>query len=226
MKKKVTDQRRHGFSLIELMVVIAIVAIPILAVGILAASGKKSFQQTYNSIHKPIREDAMAAMTAFGTIARKSNRSNYQVYKISNGAYTVAVPPYKQDVASGQAVEFRYWEQPFDPANPGVNTLDVTNTGTNYALFYLDDRELKVDYGTVVKGVGGIQDGVRITSHRTSTRVLSGHVDLTAGTDLFSHTISGGAGMGSVRMNIVLTDEDGESVEIKTSALLRMNWPR
>lgn len=226
MKTKVSRTRNHGFSLIELMVVVAIVAIPLLAVGILAAGGSRSFQQTYNSIHKPIKEDAMATMAAFGTIGRKSNRSNYKVYKISSGVYTEAVPPEGQEIAIGQAVEFRYWEQIFDPQNPADDALEVTNTGTHYALFYLDGNELKVDYGKVNSGAAAIQSSSRTTSNLIRTVVLARDVDLSAGSDLFSHNVVGGTGTGAVRLNMLLTDDDGESVEVKTSVLLRMNWPR
>lgn len=226
MKTKVYRSRNHGFSLIEMMIVVAIIAIPILAVGILAAGGSRSFQQTYDSIHKPIKEDAMATMTAFGTIGRKSNRSNYRVFKISSGVYTEAEPLLNEEIATGQAVEFRYWQQPFDPQNPGDDVLEVTNTGTHYALFYLDGDQLKADYGTVVNGLAGVQGGSRTTSNIINTVLLARDVNLSAGSEIFNHNVVGGTGMGSVRMNMVLTDDDADSVEIKTSVLLRMNWPR
>lgn len=208
------------------MVVVAILAIPILAVGILAAGGSKSFRQTYNSIHKEIKQDAVAAMTAFSIVGRKSNRSNYQVYTIKNGVYKIAEPAKDEEVAVGQAVEFRYWQDSFDPSNPDEDALAVTNTGTHYALFYLDGQNLKVDYGTVVNGVGGVSGSSRSSGNVLQTVVLSRYVDTTDNTDLFSHTVVGGAGQGSVRMNLLLTDEDGEQAEVKTSTLLRMSWPR
>jgi prepilin-type N-terminal cleavage/methylation domain-containing protein len=226
MRRKSSIHKIHGFTLIEMMVVVAIMAIPLLAVGILAAGGSKSFRQTYNSIHKEVRQDAVAAMTAFSTIARKSNRGNYKVYTVKNGVYAEAQPPNNQEIAVGQAVEFRYWQETFDPDDPGEEALEVSNTGTHYALFYLDGEELKVDYGTVDGGIGGVSGASRSTARILQTVILTRYVDLTESDDIFSHTIIGGAGQGSVRMNIVLTDEDGEQVEIKTSALLRMSWPR
>jgi len=223
---KKTSRLSGAFTLLEVVVTLAILIIPILAVTILAAGGSRSVRQTYNSIHKPIRQDALAAMTAFSTIGRKSNRSNYAVYKIINGVYTVAQPPINQEIASGSAVEFRYWENAFDPAAANADVLEVTNTGTHYALFYLEGRRLKVDYGTVVNGVGGISGGTRRTSSLLRTVTLSEFVDVSKGTEIFSHNVVGGVGMGSVRMNLTLTDSEGESVEVKTSVLLRMNWPR
>ncbi len=217
---------KQGFSLIELMVVVATIAIPILAVGILAAGGSKSFQQTYDSIHKPIKEDALAILTTFGTIGRKSNRSNYKVYRISNGVYTEAQPLPNQETTYGQAVEFRYWDDPFDPANPGAETLEVSNTGTHYVLFYLDGEALKADFGTVSGNTAAILNGSRTTANLDTTQVLTQQVDLTEGTDLFTHDVIGGSGAGCVRLKMTLTDGEDESVEIKTSVQLRMNWPR
>ena len=208
------------------MIVVAILAIPLVAVGILAAGGSRSFRQTYNSIHKEVRQDAVAVMTAFGTVSRQSNRNNYKVYTIKNGVYAEAQPPPKQEIASGQAVEFRYWQDPFDPEHPGENALDISNTGTHYALFYLDGSELKVDYGTVDGDVAGIVGSSRSAARILRTVTLTRFVDLSKTTDLFSHSIIGGAGQGSVRLNLTLADEEGEQVEVKTSVLLRMSWPR
>ncbi|MEJ5258630.1 MAG: prepilin-type N-terminal cleavage/methylation domain-containing protein [Anaerohalosphaeraceae bacterium] len=216
----------RGFTLLEVIVTLAILVIPILAVTILAAGGSRSVRQTYNSIHKPIRQDALAIVTAFSTVGRKSNRSNYTVYKIVNGTYTVAQPLTGQELASGSAVEFRYWQEPFNPANAGSDVLEVTNTGTHYALFYLEGRRLKVDYGRVVNGVGGISGGLRRTGSLLRTVTLTEFVNISRGTEIFSHNVVGGVGMGSVRMNLTLTDNDGDSEEVKTSVLLRMNWPR
>jgi prepilin-type N-terminal cleavage/methylation domain-containing protein len=226
MNRKSFLPKIHGFTLIEMMIVVAILAIPLVAVGILAAGGSRSFRQTYNSIHKEVRQDAVAVMTAFGTVSRQSNRNNYKVYTIKNGVYAEAQPPPKQEIASGQAVEFRYWQDPFDPEHPGENALDISNTGTHYALFYLDGSELKVDYGTVDGDVAGIVGSSRSAARILRTVTLTRFVDLSKTTDLFSHSIIGGAGQGSVRLNLTLADEEGEQVEVKTSVLLRMSWPR
>jgi prepilin-type N-terminal cleavage/methylation domain-containing protein len=226
MNRKSFLPKIYGFTLIEMMIVVAILAIPLVAVGILAAGGSRSFRQTYNSIHKEVRQDAVAVMTAFGTVSRQSNRNNYKVYTIKNGVYAEAQPPPKQEIASGQAVEFRYWQDPFDPEHPGENALDISNTGTHYALFYLDGSELKVDYGTVDGDVAGIVGSSRSAARILRTVTLTRFVDLSKTTDLFSHSIIGGAGQGSVRLNLTLADEEGEQVEVKTSVLLRMSWPR
>lgn len=226
MNRKSFLPKIYGFTLIEMMIVVAILAIPLVAVGILAAGGSRSFRQTYNSIHKEVRQDAVAVMTAFGAVSRQSNRNNYKVYTIKNGVYAEAQPPPKQEIASGQAVEFRYWQDPFDPEHPGENALDISNTGTHYALFYLDGSELKVDYGTVDGDVAGIVGSSRSAARILRTVTLTRFVDLSKTTDLFSHSIIGGAGQGSVRLNLTLADEEGEQVEVKTSVLLRMSWPR
>ena len=217
--------RLKGFSLVELLVVIAIVAIPVLAVGILMTGGFKSYKDTYESVHAEINEDVRVLTSAFGSVGRKSNRSNYTVYWIKEGQFIEAQPLPNHELAVGQAVEFRYWDQPFDPTTVEEDALEATNTGDRYALFYLDDDELKVDYGTVTDGIGAVSGNTRNTANIV-TYVLAHHVDLTGGSGIFSHSVIGGQGSGSVRLHLVLTDDEGRQAEIKTSTLLRIIWPQ
>lgn len=217
--------RQAGFTLVELLVVISIMMIPLTAVGILLAGGAKSYQTTYEVVHCDVREDVLAVTAAFGSVGRKSNRSNYKVYQVDNGRFTEAVPPQNETIAVGQAVEFRYWQQPFDPISAEASALESTSTGDRYALFYLEGRELKVDYGPVISDVGAVRGSYRNTAE-IRTHVLARHVDLSGGSDLFSHTVIGGKGSGAVRLNLVLSDEEGRRAEIKTSTLLRILWPQ
>ncbi|NLH17359.1 MAG: prepilin-type N-terminal cleavage/methylation domain-containing protein [Phycisphaerae bacterium] len=219
-------KRYRGVTLVEVVVTMAVAAIPLLAVGTLLVGAQNSWEQTYATVHKPIREDASILTTAFTTVGRKSNRSLYFVYRINNGAYTVATPPIGSTLAEGQAVEFRYWSDGFDEATATLKSLETTNTGTDYALFYLDGTTLKVDYGKVVGGVGAVSGGQRNTAGMPTTVILAEDVDIQTNDKIFSHTVISGAGQGCVRLNTTLKDEDGDSVEIKTAALCRAVWPR
>lgn len=219
-------RRRRGVTMVEVVVTMAVAALPLLAVGTLLVGAQNSWEQTYASVHKPIREDASILTTAFTTVGRKSNRSLYYVYKVNNGAFTIATPAVGSTLAQGQAVEFRYWADGFDEVSTTLKSLETTNTGTDYALFYLDGTILKVDYGTVVGTVGGVSGGQRNTASVVSTVILAENVDVLTNNKIFSHTVIGGAGQGCVRLNATLKDGDGSRVEIKTATLCRAVWPR
>jgi prepilin-type N-terminal cleavage/methylation domain-containing protein len=219
-------QRNTGFSLIELLVVIAIIAIPILAVGILLSGASRGWQKIYNDTNSEIQQDAAAVLASLQTFGRQANITNYQVYKIQNNSFTVAVPPNGQTVAVGQAVEFRYWQNSFDPANPGSDLLDTANTGTNYVLYYLDGNQLKADFGAVINGVGGVTNNARRTANITSTQILAHNVDIPKTTCLFSHTLVGGQGSGCVNTDLTLTNQQKVSVDVTFATMLRSAWPR
>jgi prepilin-type N-terminal cleavage/methylation domain-containing protein len=224
LRKK--NGRTKAFSLIELMVVVLIAAIPIIAVGILLSGSSRGWERIYEDTNSPVRQDAMAIMTSLQNFGRQANITNYQIYHIQASSFTAAVPPTGQAVASGEAVEFRYWQVTFDPANPDLNILATTNTGTHYALYYLDGTNLKVDFGQVVNGIGGVSGSSRQTAHILSTQTLTRNVNLTETTRLFSHTIVGGNGNGCVNTELTLTNAENVSVEIKFATMLRSAWPR
>ena len=226
MDNRHRGNERSAFTLIEMIVTMAIAAIPILAVCTLLLGGQKGWQDSYDAVHKEIQQDALATMTTFGTIGRQSNRMNYRVYRISGGTFTQAVPPMGSTVARGQAVEMRYWDDGFDASGISMDTLETTNTGTHYALFYLDGDDLKVDFGQVANDIGGVSGGARVTTGLIQTQVLAHDVDTATNDEVFAHTVIGGEGQGSVRMDLTLRDSDGQTVEVKTATLLRIVWPR
>jgi hypothetical protein len=213
--------------MVELVVTMAISSILVLAVGGLLVSGNRTWQRTYNSAHKKIKEDADAVTVAFGSMGRKANRLGYIIYNINGGTFTPAVPgtPNPQEVVSGNAVEFRFWDVELD-ATDSHRVMDVTKTATAYALFYLKDGQLKVDYGPYPPGAVPAGGGNRNTSNITTT-VLAENVSTDPGIGAFSHTTLNGVGQGSVRINIILTDPaDGESIKVMTATLMRNIWPR
>jgi prepilin-type N-terminal cleavage/methylation domain-containing protein len=218
--------RTKGFTLIEMIVAIAIVAIPIVAVGILLSGASRGWEKIYEDTHSAIRQDAMAVMASLQNFGRQANICNYQVYAIKNNVFTIAVPPNGQTAATGQAVEFRYWQQTFNPEDPGVNPLDTDNMGTHYALYYLDNNVLKVDFGKVVNGIGGVNGTARQTNNIISTQTLASDVNPIKTTRLFSHTVVGGQGNGCINTELTLTNIEKTSIEIKFATMLRAAWPR
>jgi hypothetical protein len=213
--------------MMELVVTMAISLILMSAIGILLVSGNRTWQQTYNSAHKKIKEDADIVTTAFGSMGRKANRLGYIIYNINGGTFTPAVPSPSnpQEVVSGNAVEFRYWDVELDETD-SHKVMDVTKMATAYAFFYLVDGRLKVDYGSYPPGAVPTGGGTRNTSNIT-TMVLAENVSTDPSIGAFSHTTLNGVGQGSVRINIILTDPaDGESIKVMTATLMRNIWPR
>lgn len=216
---------QKGFSLVELIMSMAMASILVLATGILLLGNSRAYRQVYTSIHDPIQQDSRALTAAFGAVGRKSNRTNYKVYEVFGNSFTEAVPPSGQTIAVGQAVEFRYWDSPFYELSQNMDEMDIADTGSNYALFYLDDDKLYVDYGTVVDGVGGVVNGSRKTSN-IETQCLVQKVDTSEGEDIFSHEIVGGVGNGCVSLNLTLINDKGQTINVKMATLVRVVWPQ
>ena len=218
---------RVGVTIIELVITMAISTMLISVVGILLVSGQRAWNRTYNSAHKQIKEDAQDVMITFSSIGRKSNRIDYTIYDITGSTFTPAVPQTSdpEEVVSGDAVEFRYWDVELD-SEDSHQLMDVTKTATAYALFYLDDDKLKVDYGPYPPGAVPEGGGSKNSSDIMTT-TLAENVSTDPNIGAFSHTTLNGVGQGCVRINITLTDpEDGDSIRVMTATMLRNIWPR
>ena len=218
---------RSGLSIIELVITMAISTMLISVVGILLVSGQRAWNRTYNSAHKQIKEDAQDVMITFSSIGRKSNRIDYTIYDISGSTFTAAVAQTAnpEEVVSGDAVEFRYWDVELD-ASDSHQLMDVTKTATAYALFYLDDDKLKIDYGPYPPGAVPEGGGSKNSSDITTT-TLAENVTTDPNIGVFSHTTLNGVGRGCVRINAILTDpEDDESIRVMTATMMRNIWPR
>ena len=217
----------RGFTLIELAIATSITSVLVLVVGGLLITGQRAWEHTYGLAHKQIKEDAEVVMTAFGSIGRRANRVDYAIYDITGSTFTPSVPQgtTPEEVVSGDAVEFRYWDVELDAVD-SFGLMDVTKTATAYALFYLDGSRLKVDYGPYPPGAVPAGSGARNISNVT-TVVLAENVSADPDSGAFSHTTLNGVGRGSVRINITLTDpDDGDSVKCTTATLMRNIWPR
>lgn len=219
---------RCGFTSIELVITSVISVIIILSAGVLLVGGNRAWQKTYNSANKKIKLDADAITIAFGSMGRRANRLNYFIYKVNGGVFTPALPQTaNEEVVSGNAVEFRYWDVELDKTD-SHDLMDVGKLATAYALFYLDGKKLKVDYGPYPPGAVPAGGGGRNTAG-VRTIVLAENVSADPNSDAspFSHTTVSKVGQGSVRINCLLTDpDDGEVINVKTSTFLRNIWPR
>lgn len=217
-------QRRSstGLSQIELVVAMAIAFIVMLTTAILVQSGYRGWNQIYNNTNAESRLGALDTMTALGSIGRKSNKVDYRMYKkLSSGYYQRATPlANPEEVVEGNAVEFRYWDGDLraDFMDPDVNA-------TTYALFYLDNGQLKINYGPYPPGgideaSGTIRSGTGITTTTLTKNISSVK---------FSHTTKNmaGDGKGCVRMKLVITDPNtGLSKTTIAATLMRNVWPQ
>ncbi|MBL7152511.1 MAG: hypothetical protein ISS79_02250 [Phycisphaerae bacterium] len=205
----------------------AVTAVLVLVIGILFLTGNRAWQRSYAAANSRIKQDATGISLAFGSIGRRSSRLDYVLYNTTGDTLRPALPKTTnpEEVVWGDAIEFRYWDVPLDESD-SHNLLDVTKTGTAYALFYLDDTQLKVDYGPYPPGAAPKGGGPRNTAGVT-TQVLAENVSTENEGGAFSHTTLNGIGQGSVRIDVILTDPGGDEViNLTTATLLRSIWPR
>ena len=218
---------RPGMTLVEMVMTSALALILALSVSMLLNSGSEAWVQTYNTSFSQNAQNASAIVTTFGSIGRKSNRASYILYHINNGVFTPIQASSSQSTALvvGDAVEFRYWDVELD-ATDSHHLMDPSKIATAYALFYLQNGQLKVDYGAYPPGAVPAGGGARNTTNVTTTVLASNaSVDSTAGP--FSHTAVSGMGDGCVRLNVILTDSTtGDHTKVVTAALMRNLWPR
>ena len=217
--------KRNGFTLIELMVAIALGCIVMLPVAMLIQSGYQSWNQTYKTANAPSQLDSIATTISFGTIGRKSNKDSsnqngYYVYQVAGSTFTAAPPVNLLDpdeILTGQAVEFRYW------------STDLTAgmlTPTRYALFYLDNGQLKLDIGTSTGGpTGGAINAAHNRVACPNPTILAKNVVSVA----FTHTkkTPAGGGWGCVRMKLIIKDPNDKGPKTVIAATyIRNVWPQ
>ena len=216
--------KRNGFTLIELMVAMAIGFIVMLPVAMLIQSGYRSWNQTYATANCNSQLDSIAITTSFGTIGRKSNKNDYYVYQVTGSTFTRVTPVANpEEILTGQAVEFRYWSTDLTAA-----MLTSTSVADCYALFYLDNGQFKLDLGTSTGGpTGGAINAFkqRVTGSGVNTTTLANHVTSVA----FTHTAKdmAGDGKGCVRMNLTINDPaDNKSKTVIAATYIRNVWPQ
>jgi prepilin-type N-terminal cleavage/methylation domain-containing protein len=215
--------RKRGFTLIEIVVAMAAGLIVVLIVGSLLVSGQRSWARAFNYANSKPQIDALASTITFGSIGRKSNRNNYALYEVSGEQFEqVPLPTNPEQVITGQAVEFRYWD-----GDLSTDIMDTSITATAYALFYLEGDKLMLDLGPYPPGgPGGVNgSGHRIEGPSVTTMTLVENVVNIK----FSHTTRdlNGDGKGCVRMNVTVLDPNssGTATTITAATLMRNVWP-
>jgi len=225
--RRATLRGRSGFTIIETSISTIASGILVLVIGVLFFSGNRAWQKTYAAANSRIKQDATAVSLAFGSIGRRANRLDYMLYTMSGDILEPALPETSdpEEVVWADAVEFRYWDVPLDDSD-SHKLVDVTKTATAYALFYLDDSRLKVDFGPYPPGAAPTDGGSKNTSGVT-TQVLAENASPANNRGAFSHTTVNSIGQGSVKIDIILTDPvTGESINVSTATLMRNIWPR
>lgn len=227
MMRERWNSLRSGMAMVELVIAGSIALIVISAAGILLDGGNRAWLATYDSVFGQAKDDATTITSAFGHVARKSNRISYVLYHVDQGNFTPVLPDpsVPEAVVSGDAVEFRYWDVELD-AGDSHGIMDTDKIATAYALFYLDNGQFKVDYGPYPPGAVPDGGGQRRTTGVT-TVVLAHSVSAGPTIAPFSHTMQAGVGLGCVRLNVLVTDPNsGQTNRVMTAALMRNIWPR
>ncbi len=220
-----TRKQQSGITIVELALSMALSTLVVLTSGILLVNGHKSWQRTYDQVNDPIRQDARMVMIAFGAMGRKANRLNYTIYERINGQYVKAMPQMQdtEELVYGEAVEFRYWDVPLDQQD-SHNLLNESKTATAYAFFYIENDQLRVDYGDFPPGA--VVNGLRNTTN-VKTVTLAENVSQPDMSHTFSHTMLNDIGQGCVRIDLYLEDgQTGKSTHVKTATMLRNVWPK
>ncbi len=210
----------RGFSLIELVITMALTMIVVLIVGSLLKSGHLSWARAFNYANSSSHLNAIETTVMFGNIGRKSNKMDYALYEISStGRFDpVPLPDNLEEIVKGQAVEFHYWDTELTK-----DIMDISITGTAYALFYLDDDKLMLDIGPYPPGAIDAF-GNRLTGGSVTTVTLAQNVS-----DLeFTHTTRSlnGDGKGCVRISMTISDPfDNSQTTVTAATLMRNVWP-
>ncbi|MFA5553781.1 MAG: hypothetical protein WCZ89_07445 [Phycisphaerae bacterium] len=216
---KTNKNTKNGLTLTEMILAMATSFIVLLTSAIVILSGQRCWSATYRRNNSVLNVETIAATALFGTLGRKANKTNYEVYRVQDGKFTRALPISEpEEVVFGNAVEFRYWDKELS-----ADVMKTEITATAYVLLYLEDEQLKADYGTYPPGAID-ENGKKRTGNDIKTSVLVQNV-----TSLrFSHTTQNlqGQGKGSVRMRLTATDPvTGEEKVILAATLLRNVWP-
>ncbi len=115
IKKRLTASR--GFTLIELMIAMAITIIVVLAIGVALVDGQRGWSIQYDRIYSDVVTDGYVARRKFDAVMRNASRDKFLL-----------------DDAGG-------WVEVYYYANDTSTVVD------RYARFYVANGNLNVEYG-------------------------------------------------------------------------------
>ncbi len=118
IKKRLTASR--GFTLIELIIAMAITLIVVLAIGMALVDGQRGWSTQYNRIYSDVVTDGYVARRKFDAVMRKASREKFEI-----------------DPA-GSWVEVYYYAD------------DTSTVVDRYARFSTANGNLNVEYGQLV----------------------------------------------------------------------------
>jgi hypothetical protein len=144
MRQKPQTIRAGGFTLTEVVTVIAMAGIITLGVGVLLANGQKSWGTLTERVYGDSAIDSFAAQKAFDTVCRKASLRK-QVLS-----------------AAGDSLELYYW-----------NTSSTASTPENYARFYQSTDQVFVEHGTMQTGTWQPDDGASVTTIKLADDIES-----------------------------------------------------
>jgi prepilin-type N-terminal cleavage/methylation domain-containing protein len=115
--------KRNGFTLVELIVAMALVFVMTLGAGVLLANSQKKWNALYTQVNDPASTDGFVVQRAFENVCRKSS---------SEFCYISW---------SEKWILLFYWED--------GSTKEIPE---NYALIYLDGSNVRANYGKLFPG--------------------------------------------------------------------------
>ena len=166
IKKRLTASR--GFTLIELMIAIAIMVIVVLAIGVALVDGQRGWNYMYDRIYSDVVTDGYVARRKFDAVMRKASRDKFlldpaggwvEVYYYANDASTV-VDRYARFYASGGKLNVEYGQ--LDPK--ATDTIETVCGNVSSCTFVQLGRSIQM----ILKLDNGTQTNTLITSAVTN----------------------------------------------------------
>ena len=166
IKKRLAASR--GFTLIELMIAIAIMVIVVLAIGVALVDGQRGWNYMYDRIYSDVVTDGYVARRKFDAVMRKASRDKFlldpaggwvEVYYYANDASTV-VDRYARFYTSGGKLNVEYGQ--LDPK--ATDTIETVCENVSSCTFVQLGRSIQM----ILKLDNGTQKNTLITSAVTN----------------------------------------------------------
>ncbi len=166
INQRLTSSR--GFTLIELMIAIAIMVIVVLAIGVALVDGQRGWNYMYDRIYSDVVTDGYVARRKFDAVMRKASRDKFlldpaggwvEVYYYANDASTV-VDRYARFYASGGKLNVEYGQ--LDPK--ATDTIETVCGNVSSCTFKQFGRSIQM----ILKLDNSTQKNTLITSAVTN----------------------------------------------------------